>query len=507
MRKIPLLFITTILLTASSFAQPVADTIRTGASYVNDVYYSLQNGKVKEIVNNDWQLAFGIGMSNVAIRSNANTSSSGVGSAVVYEFGSDTSQWATLDTAGFSTWTPLDNADDNWDKGSFNTHASGMMDYGWGIYNPSNHVITGNRLFVVSVKTGATTAIFKKVWVLNKTLGNWNIRYANLDGSNEQNIEIKSADYTGKNFAYLSLQTDSVKDREPASADWDFMLTRYNGIQPTTPPVYYPVTGILTNKGVKTGEVTGIPDSLAIICDTVSMSANIAEIGWDWKQLNMGTFAYDVTDSLTYFIKAKDGRNWKVVFKGFVGSSSGRVAFTKELVIVHTFSVAEDTFTFISDEGSSDVSITSNTSWSASTDASWIGFDDPNGTGDGVLEISVEENTGAERSADVIVTTGCIDQVIHVTQAAKATGLSSVNSVHILNNYPNPSSGVFTIENTFAVNAAVTIYSLEGKAVGTFTVNGNERKEVNYNGLPAGMYIMHVNAGDAQQVLRLMINQ
>lgn len=327
-------FLTLSLIAAFSqaaFSQTVTDTIETGAGYTNDVYYSLENGEVKTAPNSEWQLAFGIGTFNVAIRANTAAASSGEGSVIVYECPeTDMSKWATFSTVGYDGWPVLENTDEDWEVGAFNVNAGdfGTFDYGWGEYDQNTHVVSGNRFFVIDIKTNGSV-VTKKLHITSKDFGIWYLKYADLDGSNEKMIEIDPANYSGKNFAYLSLLTGTLINREPATSAWDFMLTRYRGWQQQGQ--YYPVTGILTNFNVATSEVNNKNEDSTILADTLgnSFSANISIIGSDWKQLNSTMTAYEVVDNRTYFVKAKDGDFWKVVFTGFGGSANGQTIFNK----------------------------------------------------------------------------------------------------------------------------------------------------------------------------------
>jgi hypothetical protein len=336
MRRIITLICSIAAFSTAAFSQTITDTIETGAAYANDVYYSLKNGEVKSVTNSDWQLAFSIGVFNVAIRANTNTSSSGEGAVTIYECPeTDMSKWTTFNTASYDTWPILENSDEDWETGAFNANTGDMgpSDYGWGDYDQTTHNVNGNRFFVVEIRSNGSF-IPKKLFITSKEFGNWFIKYANLDGSNEKIMEVSSDDFAGKNFAYLSLLTDSLKNREPQSTSWDFMLTRYKGWQPQGQ--YYPVTGILTNMDVVTAEVRGVEEDSSTINDTTNVSESMSEIGSDWKVLNSQMNGYDMVDQLSYFVKAKDGAFWKLVFTGFAGSSNGQTIFNKTKVATET---------------------------------------------------------------------------------------------------------------------------------------------------------------------------
>lgn len=322
----------TSLLVAAAFTGAVSaqttDSIQSGPGYGNEVYYSFANGKVKEAPASEWQLAFSIGTFNVSVRTNA---AAATGAVTLYEMpGKDTSKWAAFDTAGLSTWAKPVNSDEDWQGGAFNESASGQSDYGWGIYNPDNHIIYGHRLYLATFKSGTET-LYKKIWVLNKTLGTWNVRFANIDGSDAKEVAIASSAYPTKNFAYVSLTTGTVLDREPAKTDWDLVLTRYVGNLPGMG--LYPVYGILTNPAVRTAEVRGKEETTSTLADTTSSSDNISVIGSDWKDMMLTS----AIDSLSYFVQVANGDIYKLVFTGVESGSTasgknGKVVFNKTKV-------------------------------------------------------------------------------------------------------------------------------------------------------------------------------
>ncbi|MBP9186840.1 MAG: T9SS type A sorting domain-containing protein [Bacteroidia bacterium] len=329
MKKI-ILSLSILGLTFSTFAQtPITDSIQAGASYSNDAYYSLKNGLVKTAPNSEWQLAFSIGSFNVAVRTNATTSSSGNGSVTTYEkAGRDTSVWNNFDTTNYKFWNMVENSDEDWETGALNRNGNSQFDYGWGEYDQTSHAVTGNRIYLLVINNAGVT-VFKKLWIKSKNLGKWLVTYEDINGSNTKTITLNSSDFAGKNFVYLSVLNDSIIDREPAKTEWDFVLTRYKAYQPQQ-SIYYPSTGVLTNANVVTAEARGVAVNDALLNTFIAdTSSNISTIGADWKQLNGTTFQFYVVDSLCYFVKANDGAFWKLVFTKFAGSSTGNIVFNK----------------------------------------------------------------------------------------------------------------------------------------------------------------------------------
>ena len=107
--------------------------------------------------------------------------------------------------------------------------------------------------------------------------------------------------------------------------------------------IWYGVTGVLQNKGVRVLQVDGLPPAQVSDAFAGTYSNWINTIGYDWKSFNMGTFQYDVNDSLTYFVQDVPGNIWKLVFTAFGGSSTGDISFNKELVSAAAVGEAHDT--------------------------------------------------------------------------------------------------------------------------------------------------------------------
>jgi hypothetical protein len=342
MKKQYLFLVLAAGLMGSAIAQTtVTDSIETGAAYANDIYYSLQTGKVSEVPNNNWQLGFSIGVANVSVRANTGVSTTNIGKTTIYEMPGVDNNWSPFDTAGYKTWAVRNNSEMDWQSGALNyPDTNDQFDYGWGAYDMASHVVTGHRLYLAVVNNGSTT-LFKKIWIRNKTVGTWNISFANIDGTDSIGLSLASATYSTKNFVYVSLVTGAVVDREPAKANWDFVYTRY---LPNIPG-YPTVTGILTKEGVLTSEVKGVDEITSTLADTTPFSNNISEIGSDWKSFNGSSYA--TKDSLSYFMKTDDGTFWKVVFTGFIAdvadsSRPGRAVFNKTKLVNTTGLTAMD---------------------------------------------------------------------------------------------------------------------------------------------------------------------
>jgi len=297
--------------------------ITTGAGYVNDAYYNLGSGLVDTIARNSWDLAFSTSNFSVSILANH---AAGV-EVYTYSKG-DTAAWAAFDTTGMS-WNPLYNSLETRDEGAFSYNAKGHPDYGWGIYNMTTHNITGDSLYVIKTVDGA----YKKLAIdMRGSIANtWEFRYANLDGSDEQDILLNSGNYNNKSFVYYHIGNNAVVDLEPTTETWDLLFTQY-----WDTAISHIVTGVQTNENhILVQEVKNeeLDQATFIDYNDSEFVPGISTIGYDWKSINMTTFTYDVLTDVVYFLKKygeSDSSYYKIYFTAFSGSSEGKYTFMQE---------------------------------------------------------------------------------------------------------------------------------------------------------------------------------
>src|SRR3989304_935541 len=204
--KLNMLFLSIAMLVLKAKAEMVKDSVLLGAGYTDQSYYSLNNGEISNTDNTNWDIAFDASDRGYTIRTNGS-----IGTGLYLYPNGDSSGWATLDTTGLSAWTVLYNSDTSWGTGAFNRYENGN-DLGWGNYNTVTHNVDGDSLYVIKLSSGE----WKKIWIKKLAGGVYTFRYSNLDGSDEVNASLDKSGYSGRNFAYYSLQADSEIDREPA---------------------------------------------------------------------------------------------------------------------------------------------------------------------------------------------------------------------------------------------------------------------------------------------------
>ncbi len=320
MKRILLSALSLIALNSVS-AQQVSDMISTGAGYTNAVFYSLEDGEVANVSNEDWDLAFNTSVFAVDIRING-----GKGVELYTYPDGDTSDFANVDITNIASWTQNHNSSRSWDYGAFNVGAtSSQFDYGWGAYNPTTHYVTGDSIYVIKTLSGD----YKKLWIQTLANGHYNFKYADINGSNLVSESVQLSNYSDKNYFYYSLDNSTVIDREPATGTWDFVAMKYMAPQPQGG--YYSSTGVLTNRGLKTREARNIDPAVALWGDFTE-EEDIDVMGFDWKAFDMSTFSYIIESDLSYFVADRAGNIWQIIFTGFGGSANGNIEFTKEMI-------------------------------------------------------------------------------------------------------------------------------------------------------------------------------
>jgi hypothetical protein len=90
-----------------------------------------------------------------------------------------------------------------------------------------------------------------------------------------------------------------------------------------------------------------------------------------------------------------------------------------------TLTVSPSTLSFGSGSGSQSATISSNVSWTASANQSWITVSPASGSNNGSISVSVAQNAGASRSGTVTVSGGGLSRTISVTQGAASSGGSN----------------------------------------------------------------------------------
>lgn len=299
------------------FAQGEFYQVMQGTGYGQQVFYDLKTNTGTTINNEDWDIAFKVGGFSASIIINESVTRSQDTYSLVELYATDATDFASV-TEGMEG-EQLYNNKGSWENGAFTTIATpgNPADLGWGTYDFGTNVVNGSRIFIIAGVDG----VKRKIEVQTLDNGIYTFRHALLDGTEETTVSIDKSDYAGKTFAYYSF-TNGAQDLEPDS--WHIVFTRYSDLLTTVdPPIWYTVTGVLQNDGVKVAQIDGSddPENEPTPLAESAYLDSIDVIGWDWKIFSgMG---FETLDDRAYFIRLADGQTSRLVFNNFEGSATG----------------------------------------------------------------------------------------------------------------------------------------------------------------------------------------
>lgn len=322
-KKITSISLLALIISSNVYSQ-TQDSASIGAGYINQTFYSMQNGTVSSVLNTDWDLAFQISGFEASILINSKNN------VRLFRSEKSISQWSSItagDTIGYLNSTyELFNSDTSWRVGSFNTtnNIADQFDLGWGNYDFATHFVVGDSLYYIKLTSG----IIKKLWIENLANGIYNFKYADVDGGNEVTALVSKANYVNKNFGYYSITNGVAIDREPLKTDWDIVFNQYLSLT----PFIYKVTGVLSNDSIEAIKLSAV-NVANTTTNGQNYSYHINTIGYDWKTYDVNNNIWAIEDSTVYFIKDKSGYYWKLFFTGFSGASTGTFYFTKQQVV------------------------------------------------------------------------------------------------------------------------------------------------------------------------------
>lgn len=320
-----ILFTISILSVSAQNKETITETLSMEAGYANDIFYSMSDGVVESVIREGWDIAFYTPAMSAGIMINEG---SGVELYTYPNGGIDS--WNHIDTTGFSTWSQLNNSPTLWENGAFNSNATIHPNYGWGNYNSITHDVVGDSIFIIfSPEFG-----YKKIWIVDKisTQNIYNIKYANIDGTNEITKSIDVKPFNGKNFIYYSLVTNELIDREP-TANWDILFTKYFDYTTNTSGGQsgYIVTGATSN--INTGANKYYPVDATYVDWAVKLFETTKNtVGYNWKYFDMTTFSFVIEDSTAFFVKDYNDDVYKLTFNFWEGMSTGIFGLTKEII-------------------------------------------------------------------------------------------------------------------------------------------------------------------------------
>ena len=275
----------------------LSNQINMQSDYSKQVFYSLNNNiAIKENIKTDWDLGFESSEEGWRIILNTSTYSS----------------VSKIINSNFEASISINNLTWQWENPTGIIEGTAIGDY-----RNENVIFIINRGYNIN----GNAAGYKKFMIESINDEYYSIKYANLDNTNSNTIEIQKDN--SKNFQYLSFKNNTVVNIEPNKEDWDLLFTQYTHLfnDPDLPPSYL-VTGVLinylNNVLVSKDSINTFEDINYSNVETYTFSNKQNVIGYDWKTYNGN--GYVINTNLTYIIKDISNRYFKMRFIDFYNS-------------------------------------------------------------------------------------------------------------------------------------------------------------------------------------------
>jgi hypothetical protein len=321
-----LLLILTIVNSSLSFAQEQVD-ISTGASYMFEVYYKLDEGVVLTMPRLGWDIAFDTRFNNGTIWANNGKELK----VYTYPLG-DTSSWETVNIDSMNQWKPQYNSLDSWEIGAFNRNknVSNSNDFGWGVLSEDNERIVGDSIYILRYRDGE----IKKLWILEKNIiaNTWKVRFANINGTDEQIVELEIDDFPNMHLLHYSLLDNVEIIQEPEKNNWDLYFNVYWDYN-----IPYKLNGVLQNRNIAVYQVDTVDQETFTNYNPNGFSHSISTIGGDWKRYSVSGMHYILSDTTVFFIKDTTSEDYspiyKIYFTYFGGMVTGAYSFMQQEIM------------------------------------------------------------------------------------------------------------------------------------------------------------------------------
>ncbi len=328
-----LLQLAVLILCAQYASAQEIHQLGVGPAYSMQTYYNIETGDshTNELVA--WDLSFSTHPMDAGIHYNEGVA---LGGEALRVYLTNSTDYADVDTNGMQK---IVSDEKRWSSGAFNDIANPAdpFDMGWGTYDVVTHSTNGSKVFVVETRSQD----YLKLMIESLVDGVYTIKYANLDGSNEQTKTIAKSDYQGKTRVFLSLSSNEILDLEPDS--WDLLFTRYfSWVEDPGggPDLDYGVTGVLCNNDMLVAEARGVDVESADYND-FTFSSDIDAIGHDWKMYIAPSWV--VHEDIVFWVKTQADILYKLRFYDFEGSPTGISTF--ETTNLGSFTSSDDIHT------------------------------------------------------------------------------------------------------------------------------------------------------------------
>lgn len=220
-------------------------------------------------------------------------------------------------------------------------------------------------------------------------------------------------------------------------------------------------------------------------------------IGWSWSGNGSGGVVLDMVQNFSTTFSSWGER----IVNGANGIRATSVIASVFQGTGNNLSVSPASLSFVAGASSSPVAVTSNVSWTATDNQTWLSVAPASGTNNGSFTVSATANAGATtRSGTVTVSGGGLSRPIAVTQAGQSSPVGSVTATGVVTS----SSGWFSEEqlrlsntaNITALSITITVQRTTGvSASGQYNTIGGIISQSNSSTASAITYVFSLNAG------------
>ncbi len=277
-------------------------TIEIGYPYLNQVYYDCEtNTIVATNTKYDWDLAFECSTNGFHILLNNAT---GMLSAKCGNV-----PFSSINSISGLTW--------EWDSQTGNLDSTAL-----GNWQSTQNVYVLDRQF----DENGNHLGYIKIQGISVNNQFYTLKYANLDGSNENTINIPKNN--NLNFIHFSFNNGGmIKELEPEKNSWDLLFTNHQH-KFSNLSLPFVLTQVLSNKynGVVVAEDNNNNFFKIILTDTVKYTfSNLwNEIGYDWKIRNSADNSYTIDPNKSFLLKTTSGLYYKIRFIDFYNKNGSK---------------------------------------------------------------------------------------------------------------------------------------------------------------------------------------
>lgn len=194
--------------------------------------------------------------------------------------------------------------------------------------DPLNPVYSGN-VFIIDrgVNESGESLGFLKMEVQKLEMDNYFIRFANLDGSNDQSCQILKD--PSVNFTLFSFDGGGkTVPIQPPSSEWDLCFTKYSTVIEDNygVPTPYIVRGVFINYPAGVMAAVDTVNSYYNIDLSIASGSDLSSkqdiIGYEWKEYR--DESYTLIDKISYVIRDSKGDFYKIRFTDYFNEAGKR---------------------------------------------------------------------------------------------------------------------------------------------------------------------------------------